>query len=83
MISLCRELAESDKVPLPYYFIKNVFLDIANRCEGDALPVDKAAVTESFLIPEISKLIELAEKRPSKETLFDVMNDISSMCSKL
>ena len=82
MISLCWELARSAEEPLPYYFLKSVFADIAERWEGEPLPVDKATVTQSFLVPEISNLLTLVEKQASKDALFDAMNDISSMCAK-
>lgn len=83
MTALCNELAKSVEIPLPYYFLENVFTDIANRWEGEALPADKGTVTQSFLIPEINKLLTLIEEQASKEALFDVMNDVSSMCVKL
>ncbi len=82
MISLCKDLAESSEISLPFYFIKNVFNNIANGWEGEALPVDKADITEDFLMPEINKLLNLIEEKASKEALFDAMNDISSMCAK-
>ena len=82
MVVLCKELAESSELPLPYYFLKGVFADMAERWEGQALPADRATATQSLLAPEVNKLLELIEKRSSKEELFDVMNDISSMCAK-
>lgn len=82
MTSLCAELAKVSKIPLPYYFLKSVFLDITQRWEGEALPADKADVSQSFLLPEINNLIKLIEDDASKEALFDAMNEIGSMCSK-
>jgi len=29
MISLCKDLAKSSKIPMPFYFLKNVFKDMA------------------------------------------------------
>jgi len=82
MISLCKELSQSGETTLPYYFLKNVFKDMAEGWEGEALPADKAEVTESFLIPEINKLVKLIEEDAPREVLFDAMNDISSTCAK-
>jgi len=82
MISLCKELAQSSKTFLPYYFLKNVFKDMAEAWEGEALPADKADIAESFLVPEINKLVKLIEEQASKQALFDIMNEISSACSK-
>ena len=82
MISLCKDLAKSSKIPMPFYLLKNVFKDMAEGWEGEALPADKADVTQNFLIPEINNLLKLIEEQASKEALFDVMNDISSMCAK-
>lgn len=82
MISLCKDLAESSEIPIPFYFLKNVFKDIADGWEGEALPADKAEITQDFLIPEINTLLRLINEQASKEALFDAMNDISSICAR-
>lgn len=82
MITLCKNLAEFGEISLPFYFLKNVFKDIAEGWEGEALLADKASITQNFLIPEINNLLKLIDEKASENALFGAMNDISSICAK-
>lgn len=75
---LSKDLAMDDPYPLPFFVMRQVFLEIARNWEDRPLPVEEANLVRSTISKPLEDLIEAIEAGVSKEELFDVLNEFVS-----
>lgn len=72
---ICKNLAMDDPYPLPFFVMRQVFLEIARNWEERPLPVEEANYVRSKITKPLEDLIDAIETGVSKEELFDLLNE--------
>ena len=71
---LCNNLAMDTPDPLPFFVIRQVFLEIARNWEERPLPVEEANFVRSKITKPLEDVIDAIEADISKDELFDLLN---------
>ena len=75
---LSGNLAMDTPHPLPFFVMRQVFLEIATNWDERPLPVDEANLVRSKITKPLEDVIEAIEADVSKEELFDLLNKFVS-----
>lgn len=75
LASLCKDLAMDDPYPLPFFVMRQVFMEIATSWDERPLPVDEANYVKSKMLKPLEDIIQTIEVGASKDEIFDRLND--------
>jgi len=67
-----------DPHPLPFFVMRQVFLEIARNWDERPLPAEEANLVRSRITKPLEDLIDAIEAGVSKEELFDLLNEFVS-----
>lgn len=76
MANLCKTLALDSDYPVPFFIVQQVLLEIARDWEDRPLPVDEAKSVESKMMGSFTHLIRAIRLNASKETIYNILDDI-------
>ncbi len=76
MASLCRQQALDTTLPLPFWVLQKMFLDIATAWEDRPLPVEEAERLEKRILAPIREVMTATEKRASHAELYRLLNTL-------
>lgn len=78
MAALCKSLALDTPSPAPFFFMRNIFLDIARHWEDVPLPVEEAEQVELKMLEPLEELVERLKADASVEEIFNLLNRVVS-----
>ena len=76
MATLCRRQAMDTSVPLPFWVLDRIFLDIAYAWEDRPLPVEEAERLQKRILAPIRDVMTAIEKRASPAELYRLLNTL-------